>query len=123
MTQHSAQLNTFHAGMPEKLVVMTECCSCETQRGEDKDLPLTTGIDTNSSASWVPGTSTVFAASDNAACLKAQVRARDAGARGGGEGGARGGGSDEVDGRTDNWTCGGYADSHALGLLSPGDSF
>lgn len=36
--QGTAQLNTFHAAMPDKLVVMTECCSTNTQRGEDGDL-------------------------------------------------------------------------------------
>ena len=36
--QTGAALETWHAAEPDKLVVMTECCSCETQRGEDADL-------------------------------------------------------------------------------------
>lgn len=31
-------LEAYHAAAPFKAVVMSECCSCETQRGEDADL-------------------------------------------------------------------------------------
>ena len=34
-----AQVETWHAAEPNKLVVMTECCSCMTQRGVDADMP------------------------------------------------------------------------------------
>ena len=33
----SQNLETFHAVEPDKPLVMTECCSCENQRGEDAD--------------------------------------------------------------------------------------
>ena len=36
--QGAAQFDAWHAQEPGKLVVATECCSCETQRGEDADL-------------------------------------------------------------------------------------
>ena len=72
--QQTRALQIWHNSTPEKLVVMTECCSCETQRGEDADLP---GIRTNASAVWVPGTSTVFSSNENAACLRQKVLISD----------------------------------------------
>jgi hypothetical protein len=36
--QTGATFDAWHTAEPEKLVVATECCSCETQRGEDADL-------------------------------------------------------------------------------------
>ena len=36
--QSPAVLQAYHAAAPFKAVVMSECCSCETQRGEDADL-------------------------------------------------------------------------------------
>ncbi len=39
--QSSAAFETFHARYPEKPIMATECCSCESQRGEDGDLPRT----------------------------------------------------------------------------------
>ena len=35
----SENLAAFHAVEPEKPLVMTECCSCQNQRGEDADQP------------------------------------------------------------------------------------
>ena len=35
-------METFHRKEPAKPLVMTECCSCESQRGEDGDLPHNT---------------------------------------------------------------------------------
>jgi hypothetical protein len=73
--QGAKQLAIWHNATPDKLVVMTECCSCSTQQGEDADLP---GINKNASAVWVPGTSTVFDSNENAACLIRQVTTSDA---------------------------------------------
>ncbi len=36
--QSSMVLDAWHASKPDKLIVMTECCSCPTQRGEDSDI-------------------------------------------------------------------------------------
>lgn len=35
----TSTINAFHALEPTKPYVMSECCSCETQRGEDADQP------------------------------------------------------------------------------------
>lgn len=63
--QSTATLNTFHATMPYKPLVMSECCSCETQRGEDADLPRSPN-------------SSVYYSSENSACLAAQTQVSDA---------------------------------------------
>ena len=55
--QGLAQLDIWHAAEPAKLVVMTECCSCETQRGEDADLLSTRNA------------SYIYASNEAAACL------------------------------------------------------
>ena len=56
-----ADVLAFHQAEPQKPLVMSECCSCETQRGEDADLPH------NETA--------VFYSNENAACLAAQTQA------------------------------------------------
>ena len=38
--QPPAVVTAFHVAEPFKPLVMSECCSCETQRGEDADQPL-----------------------------------------------------------------------------------
>ncbi len=32
-------MEKWHTAEPDKLVVMTECCSCPTMRGVDADMP------------------------------------------------------------------------------------
>jgi hypothetical protein len=59
----SDNLATFHAVEPEKPVVMTECCSCQSQRGEDSDQPH--------------NKTTVHYESDAAGCLSEQTRRSD----------------------------------------------
>lgn len=64
--QRSDKLTAWHAARPDKLVVMTECCSCETQRGEDADLlPFS-----NRSA--------VYFSNENAACVEEQTQTSNA---------------------------------------------
>eukprot|EP00040_Diaphanoeca_grandis_P027596 m.157324 g.157324 ORF g.157324 m.157324 type:complete len:1028 (+) comp31051_c0_seq1:83-3166(+) len=71
--QQSTALNTWHAASPGKLVVMTECCSCEIQRGEDGDmLPFV-----NTSLPWKPGGTTVWKSNENSQCLTTQVSISD----------------------------------------------
>ena len=41
---NSNDMETFHVKEPSKPLVMTECCSCESQRGEDGDLPHNTTL-------------------------------------------------------------------------------
>ena len=36
----AATVANFHKNDPTKPLVMSECCSCETQRGEDSDQPV-----------------------------------------------------------------------------------
>ena len=56
------KLTAWHAARPNKLVVMTECCSCETQRGEDTDLlPFV-------------NQSRVYFSNENAACVEDQTQ-------------------------------------------------
>lgn len=50
----------FHAAEPNKPLVATECCSCETQRGEDADLPH--------------NTSYVYFSNENQQCLEDQTQ-------------------------------------------------
>ena len=57
--QTSAVLDRWHEEEPDKLVVMTECCSCETQRGEDADLMARAGP-------------AVYNSNENSACLVGQ---------------------------------------------------
>lgn len=63
--QQTAKLDVWHASEPDKLVVMTECCSCETQRGEDADLLSTRNA------------SYIYASNEAAACLARQVAISD----------------------------------------------
>ena len=35
----SAKVEAFHQMEPDKPLAMTECCSCQNQRGEDADQP------------------------------------------------------------------------------------
>lgn len=61
----------FHIKEPQKPLVMTECCSCENQRGEDADMPhnstlvhynddvsdcLSGQVSTSDQAEWIAGT-------------------------------------------------------------------
>ena len=62
----------FHIKYPEKPLVATECCSCESQRGEDADLPhganathtswtqscTASQSQTSNGKSWIAGTYT-----------------------------------------------------------------
>ena len=57
------QLFEFHRTEPGKSLVMTECCSCQTQRGEDDDLNHT---------------SDVYFSSLNGGCLAAQTQVSNA---------------------------------------------
>ena len=57
-------ISAFHRAEPGKPLVMTECCSCETQRGEDDDLPR--------------NASEVFFSSLNGACLASQTQTSNA---------------------------------------------
>eukprot|EP00038_Savillea_parva_P030026 m.75023 g.75023 ORF g.75023 m.75023 type:complete len:1021 (+) comp8957_c0_seq1:151-3213(+) len=60
--QQTDKLTAWHAARPNKLVVMTECCSCETQRGEDTDLlPFV-------------NQSRVYFSNENAACVEEQTQ-------------------------------------------------
>ena len=54
---------TFHEAEPDKPLVMSECCSCETQRGEDADMPH--------------NTSEVFYSNENSGCLAGQTQVSD----------------------------------------------
>jgi len=63
--QQTAKLDIWHAGEPNKLVVMTECCSCETQRGEDADLLSTRNA------------SYIYASNEAAACMGQKVAISD----------------------------------------------
>ena len=54
---------TFHIKEPSKPLVMTECCSCENQRGEDADLPH--------------NSTTVHYTDDVSDCLSGQVAQSD----------------------------------------------
>ena len=54
----------FHKAEPGKPLVMTECCSCETQRGEDDDLPR--------------NASEVYYSSLNGGCLASQTQTSNA---------------------------------------------
>jgi len=53
----------FHEAEPQKPLVMSECCSCETQRGEDADMPH------NKTAVYYPN--------ENAGCLADQTQVSD----------------------------------------------
>ena len=63
--QPTKMLDIWHAGEPDKLVVATECCSCETQRGEDEDL-----LPTRNS-------SYIYAGNEAAACMARDVAKSD----------------------------------------------
>jgi hypothetical protein len=67
--QGATQFDAWHAQEPGKLVVATECCSCETQRGEDADL-----LPFRSSAA----APFVYASNENSICLKEQTQASNA---------------------------------------------
>ena len=54
----------FHAADPTKPLVMSECCSCETQRGEDADQPL--------NATYV------YFSNEQSGCLSGQTQASNA---------------------------------------------
>lgn len=62
--QSAATLGAFHAASPYKPLAMTECCSCETMRGADADLPMNTSV--------------VFYSSEASACLAAQTQVSNA---------------------------------------------
>lgn len=67
--QGAKQFDAWHVQEPGKLLVATECCSCETQRGEDADLlPFRPSI----KAPFV------YASNENSACLKEQTQASNA---------------------------------------------
>lgn len=55
-------LEAYHAAAPFKAVVMSECCSCETQRGEDADLLLSRNV------------STVYFSSDDNGCFERETQ-------------------------------------------------
>ena len=57
----SKDVATYHELQPEKPLVMTECCSCETQRGEDAD----------QRPAWSPGT---FYGNENSECVAQQTQ-------------------------------------------------
>ena len=65
--QQSDKLVDWHAAEPEKLVVMTECCSCPTQRGEDADL-----LDSR------PPELSVFESNEDAACMSSKTQISNA---------------------------------------------
>lgn len=67
--QGAKQFDAWHVQEPGKLLVATECCSCETQRGEDADL-----------LPFRPSTKApfVYASNENSACLKEQTQASNA---------------------------------------------
>jgi len=54
-------LAKFHAAWPDKPISATECCSCETQRGEDNDIPYNESL--------------VYYSSFNAPCVAEQTQA------------------------------------------------
>jgi hypothetical protein len=64
--QQSAKLDAWHAKRPDKLVVMTECCSCETQRGEDADLLQ------------YQNRSYIFNSNENSACVQSKTQISNA---------------------------------------------
>ena len=59
----SAAVEAWHQQEPGKALVMTECCSCETQRGEDPDLPKSPGA---------------FFNNENSGCLKSETQTSNA---------------------------------------------
>ena len=65
--QGTKQVNSWHDAEPNKLVVMTECCSCETQRGEDADL-----------LAERPQEVAAWDSNENSACVKAKTQVSDA---------------------------------------------
>ena len=65
--QKTDKLVDWHAAEPDKLVVMTECCSCPTQRGEDTDL-----LDTR------PPALSVFESNEDAACMSRKTQISNA---------------------------------------------
>jgi hypothetical protein len=58
--QSAAVLLAFHAAEPFKPVAMTECCSCETMRAADADLPQNTSV--------------VYYSNEASSCLAAQTQ-------------------------------------------------
>ena len=62
--QSAATLAAFHAASPFKPVAMTECCSCETMRAADADLPYNTSI--------------VYYSNEASACLAAETQISNA---------------------------------------------
>jgi hypothetical protein len=62
--QSAAVLQAFHAASPFKPVAMTECCSCETMRAADADLPANSSI--------------VYYSNEASACLAAQTQVSNA---------------------------------------------
>ncbi len=58
--QSTHVLNTFHAASPFKPIAMTECCSCETMRPADADLPQNSTV--------------VYYSNEASACLAAQTQ-------------------------------------------------
>ena len=59
----AAAVATWHQQEPGKALVMTECCSCETQRGEDADLPKSPGATFNN---------------ENSGCLRSETQTSNA---------------------------------------------
>jgi hypothetical protein len=61
----SDTIDKFHRLQPQTPTAMTECCSCETQRGEDADLK----------AIWDPS---VFYGDENSGCVRDQTQTSNA---------------------------------------------
>ena len=59
----SESVSVFHEREPSRPLMMSECCSCETQRGEDEDMPR--------------NKSTVYYSNLNGGCLNNQVSTSD----------------------------------------------
>ena len=59
----SSSVFAFHEREPQKPLMMSECCSCETQRGEDEDMPHNKSL--------------VYYSNLNGQCLNAQVSTSD----------------------------------------------
>jgi hypothetical protein len=60
---NSGDIDSFHKSRPQQPIVMSECCSCETQRGEDADQPH--------------NTSTVYFNNEASQCLEGQTQVSD----------------------------------------------
>ena len=54
-------IDRFHKAVPSQPLVSTECCSCETQRGEDQDLK----------PAWP---ASVYYGNENSGCVASQTQ-------------------------------------------------